>query len=398
MTRQTWQDAVNDIEQSAGVATLRQHQLAAVAGALLPTDMPRLVAAARLQTVLGDDIAGESISEVLEVQHELMESLQTTKVRITTPAANRSEARGWIEYLFLRRRQNALRRLEINAGDIVGYPDIEGAYEVSSIGEDGRVYFKGARTGSAWPDRLVVKARAGDVGREAQDVRRAAASRASLLGTTHELSQAKLFDLRPWKVEWQLGVGAIDKLAEVIETASDEKPIQMFLEQHPELLAALLGGRERFAVPRPSLGGKYEPDFLLADTDSLGIRWLLVELETPISAITLRTQNALDKSARRGVTQIQEWREWLQNNLDVARRPTRQDGLGLSDIRPNSEGLVLVGRRHLLGNSSSAVRSGASEQNSIRIHTYDWLVESLRSIIDFVGPPAVNPHLLKPPR
>ncbi|MGA8156299.1 MAG: hypothetical protein WB822_08835, partial [Rhodoplanes sp.] len=36
-------------------------------------------------------------------------------------------------------------------------------------------------------------------------------------------------------------------------------------------------------------------------------------------------KNELDASARRGVTQIREWREWLQNNLDMARRPVEQD-------------------------------------------------------------------------
>ena len=199
-----------------------------------------------------------------------------------------------------------------------------------------------------------------------------------------------------FKGNWEFD--AIDELAAIIETADDERPIQVYLEAHPELLGALLGGRDRFVIPRPSFGGKYEPDFLIADTDSMGIRWLLVELETPASSVTLSTQNALEKNARRGVTQIQEWREWLQNNLDGARRSLNRDGLGLADIRPNSEGLVLVGRRHALRGNGAAVRSAFAEQNSIRIHTYDWLVESLREIINFVGPSGLNPHVIRPPR
>ena len=398
MARQTWRDAVADIELAATRATARQHQLASVAGISLPAEMPQLVAAARLQSALGNDIGTEGTFEIHHAQLQLMEALQTTEFRITTPALNRAEARGWIAYLYLRRRQKALRRLELNAGDVVGYPEVDGAFEVSSIGSDGRVYFKGARTGSAWPDKLIVKARSNDHGVTAQNLRRNAANLASLLGTTHELSMAKLYDLRRWEVEGHLGIEAIDELAEVIETADDEKPIQVHLETHPELLGALLGGRDRFVIPRPSFGGKYEPDFLIADTDSMGIRWLLVELETPASSVTLSTQNALDKNARRGVTQIQEWREWLQNNLDGARRPVHRDGLGLADIRPNSEGLVIVGRRHALRTSGAAVRSAFAEQNSIRIHTYDWLVESLRNIIDFVGPSGLNPHVIQPPR
>lgn len=398
MPRDNWEDAVADIEITAARATARQHQLATIVGITLPAEMPQLVAAARLQTALGNDIGAEGIHEIHAAQSKLMDVLQTSEFRITTPAQNRAEARGWIAYLYLRRRQKALRSLQLNAGDVVGYPDVDVAFEVSSIGSDGRVYFKGPRAGSAWPDKLVVKARACDHSDKAQIFRRDAANRASLLGTTHELSMAKLHDLRRWEVQELLGMDAIDELVEVIEMADDERPIQLYLEAHPELLGALLGGRDRFVVPRPSFGGKYEPDFLIADTDSMGIRWLLVELETPTSSVTLSTQNALDKNARRGVAQIQEWREWLQNNLDTARRSVRRDGLGLSDIRPNSEGLVLVGRRHALRGNGAAVRSAFAEQNSIRIHTYDWLVESLREIIDFVGPSGLNPYVIKPPR
>jgi antiviral defense system Shedu protein SduA len=146
------------------------------------------------------------------------------------------------------------------------------------------------------------------------------------------------------------------------------------------------------------LAGKYVPDFLACDTDSLGLRWLLVELETPQSSITLSTKNELDASARRGVTQIKEWREWLQNNIDMARRPVEQDGLGLADIRPRSEGLVLVGRRTVLNDNAGAVRHPYREDDWIRIHTYDWLVESLFGILAFAGPPRASPHVIKPPR
>lgn len=397
MAYKHWRDATKSIEAATRPVTPRQHQLAAVAGIALAKDMPQLVAAARLQSALGDDIAFEGNFEILQTQHKLMDALQTAEFRITVPAENRAEARAWISYLYLRRRQRALCLLEIKTGDIVGYSDFESAFEISSIGGDGRVYFKGARTGSAWPDRLIVKAKLDDESDTAQSLRRTAANRASLIGTTHELSIAKLTDLRQWQIHEQITIDAIDELAEIIETARDESPIQTYLETHPELLGAIIGGRDRFLIPQPSFGGKYKPDFLIADTDSMGIRWLLVELETPLSKITLSKQNALDKNARRGVTQIHEWREWLLNNLDFARRSRRQDGLGLADIRPNSEGLVIVGRRHMLNSNGAAVRSTFVEENSIRIHTYDWLVERLRKIINFVGPSGLNPYVIQPP-
>jgi len=168
-----------------------------------------------------------------------------------------------------------------------------------------------------------------------------------------------------FQVDAPLTRQTVEELERVIESAQDESPIQAFIEKRPETLAALLGGNDRFVLPQHTLGGKHVPDFLASDTDSLGIRWVLVELETPQSSVTLATQNELDAVARRGVTQIKEWREWLQNNLDMARRSTSRDGLDLIDIRPMSEGLVLVGRRALLNDNSGAVRSSFREQNAI---------------------------------
>ena len=143
---------------------------------------------------------------------------------------------------------------------------------------------------------------------------------------------------------------------------------------------------------------KYIPDFLICDTNSAGVRWLLVELETPHSAITLNSRNDLDEVARKGVSQIKEWREWLQNNLGMARRSPREDGLGLVDVRPKSGGLVLVGRRARLKHNSGFVRNAIREDSAIRIHTYDWLVEQLLGNLQFNGPPALSPYVIPPPR
>jgi hypothetical protein len=146
------------------------------------------------------------------------------------------------------------------------------------------------------------------------------------------------------------------------------------------------------------LGSEFITDFVIGDVDSLGIRWVLVELETPASSVTLQGSHELEQHARKGVSQIKEWREWLQHNLDYASRSRQRNGLGLLDMRAGSEGLVLVGRSARLHDNSGAVRHSYREQNNIRIHTYDWLIGRLRGLLIFSGPPAGNPHLIQPRR
>jgi hypothetical protein len=396
MTRNNWQDAVADIQQTAQPATPRQHQLASIAGITLPQNMPQLIAAARLQTALGADIGSTNQFDINEGREDILAELETPTFRITTPPENRVEADAWIAFLRLKRREQALQNLELMAGDIVEVDGTDQAYEVSSIGSDGRVYFKGNGNRGAWPDQLSVLCRKDDNTEQSHEFRRKAANGAALRARVDSWTEAKRYELLRFKVEAPLTLQIVEELKRVIESAADERPIQAFIEAHPEALAALLGGSDRFVLPRPSLGGKYVPDFLASDTDSLGIRWIFVELETPQSHVTLTTRNDLDAAARKGVTQIKEWREWLQNNLDMARRPVSKDGLSLIDIRPRGEGLVLVGRRALLNENSDMVRNPYREENSIRIHTYDWFVERLFGIVAYVGPPRTSRDVLQP--
>lgn len=266
MTSDNWRDAVADIEKTTALATQRQHQLAAPGGS-----------------------AG-------------VDCLPLPKA----PSA-------------------CAGRLELMAGDIVEIDGSEQVAEISSIGSQGRVYFKGMGSGGAWPDQLIVRSRKDDNSAEARELRRQVANNAALSARIEFPNPAKLNQLCSYEVETALTLEVVEELQTVVDAAQDERPIQDFMEARPQTLAALLGGRDRFVLPRRSLAGKYVPDFLVCDTDSLGLRWVLVELETPKSSITLSTKNELDASARRGVTQIKEWREWLQNNLDMARRPIEQE-------------------------------------------------------------------------
>ena len=127
---------------------------------------------------------------------------------------------------------------------------------------------------------------------------------------------------------------------------------------------------------------------------SSGVRWILVELETPNSDTTLARSNQLDRHAREGVSQIKEWRERLLDNLDMARRSKQENGFGLPDIRPQAEGLVLVGRRDRLRENAHKLRNQLSEDSRIRMHTYDWLREQLEETISFNGPWANNPNAI----
>jgi hypothetical protein len=400
VTHDNWRSASADIAKTTCPATTKQHKIAALGEVKLPRNLPQLVAAARLQSALGTEIGAPEAAEVREVQEEIIRDLSTRSLRVTSKPQDSREAAAWIIYLRLKRRQTAIEKLQLSAGDIVEVNSNNSRQiaEVSSIGSNGRIHLKGGGGAGAWPDLITVLSRKDDDSRRARDLQREAANQVALRARADSWSLNKQRELEEFEIAAPLTEEHVEQLQEVIDSANDEKPIQQFLEANPQTLTAILTGRSRFLIPRRSLAGKYIPDFLISDLDSLGIRWLLVELETPRSSITMSRHNDLEANARRGVSQIREWREWLQNNLDIARRSKRDDGQGLIDIRPQSEGLVLVGRRMLLHQNSSAVRNRIIEENQIRIHTYDWLVEALRGTLLHSGPPVLNPHAIQAPR
>ena len=393
MTYAAWQDALSVIRARTSPCDNEQLQLAAVVGAELPDSLPRVVAAARLQSAIAERF-GLSQPTRSDPQMEFLAELACEASEDTPAPESKAEAQAWIKYFYLKRRAEALCHLRLNRGNLVSRSGSASQIdEVASIGDEGVVYFVGGRA-RAWPDELTVVAQSGDTSPPAKKARRTAANRASERSRSGQWSMAKAESLKQYIVPESADASDVEELRTAIESSSDERPLQELFKHQPRILASLLRGPDRYCIPEVRLGGRYVADFLLADVDSNGVRWILVELETPNSATALATSNQFDKHARKGVSQIEEWREWLQDNLDMARRSIQENGLGLPDIRPQAEGLVIVGRRDRLSPNAQKLRDQLSENSRIQMHTYDWLLERLEGVIDFSGPWATNPHAI----
>ena len=393
MTYTDWQDAFSAIRIRTSPCDDEQREFAVRIGVKLPKTLPRIVAAARLKSAT-DERLGLPQPGVTEGQVARLEELASQGSRNAPKPKNAAEAEAWIDYFHLKGRLEALRTLRLKKGDVVlkrgATSEVD---EVASIGDDGVVYFAGGRA-RAWPDELTVVAPAGDTSPLGMKARRTARNRASERSRRQHWSLAKAESLAQYAVAESGHAGDVEELGITIEAAREEGPLQELLQRRPRILASLIRGPQRFCIPKARLGRKYIPDFLLAEVDSSGIRWILVELETPDSATTLATGNNFDVHARKGVSQVKEWREWLQDNLDEARRPVEENGLGLPDIRPQAEGIVLVGRRERLRPNATKLRDQLFEDSRIRMHTYDWLQETLEGALKFTGPWGENPHKL----
>lgn len=165
-------------------------------------------------------------------------------------------------------------------------------------------------------------------------------------------------------------------LQALLDTDPNEASMHHFFEDNPKFLVQVLaGGHGRYQLSKKRLGADYVPDFLIAEASSIGIEWYAVELESPRSKEHKADGNPAN-SLNVALAQIRDWRQWLMNNLDYARRPKEEDGLGLIGIDSRVPGLIIIGRRHEYPERFNNFRRQTRDRESILIHSYDWLADA----------------------
>lgn len=373
-------------------ATGAQHELAGHLGIALPGDAPALLAAAILRDALGAIIDAPPKPASSE-QLEYVDDLSAWSTPADPQPSTHAIASALLTMLETRRALESLEVLQLRAGDVVvewRRSDLRNDDEldpkrlrlVASITDDGTVYFQGGGGHRARVDRLELVHRAGDDSDDAQKARGHAEAEArrhaDVIRRSDALNSVKVSQLRRWSVpERPILPHDVDEFRGVIETAGDEKPIQLYLQDHPHLLTGVLaGGHGRWLRPQARFGARYVADFLIAEADSIRIRWTLIELESPLVR-PMSADGEWLKEARHAQHQVQSWRHYIAENLDAARKDPQDEGLGLVDIDPGVPGLILISRRSIIGGDHAWVRRGLRLNSGIAMHTYDWLLDRI---------------------
>ena len=166
---------------------------------------------------------------------------------------------------------------------------------------------------------------------------------------------------------------------QLLATDPNEPDVHRFLAENPHFLVQTLGGGHgRFQISKPRFGSELIPDFVIAEASSIGIEWHLVELESPTLKVE-RKDGLPTQQVNHAIGQIRDWRTWLMYNLDYARRPIRQSGLGLVGIDPRAAGIIIIGRRQEHSERYNEFRRDMIDRERIVIHSYDWLLDVAQS-------------------
>ena len=77
-----------------------------------------------------------------------------------------------------------------------------------------------------------------------------------------------------------------------------------------------LGDKETYLFSEQKLGNDYVIDYMLIGKESGGYSLILVEFETPNTEYLISTANMESESVRRGLTQLQDWKRWIDSNRE----------------------------------------------------------------------------------
>src|SRR5262245_50748167 len=177
MPFRTWCEADEELAAATGPATPKQQKLGELAGRPMPLHMPRIVAAATLRLALAEELNLPAPRPISDRYKARLQILQRSSDPSISPQTE-EEAEAWVTYLRLVRRRETLSKLKLHEGDIVETKAADVA-EVSSIGQDGRVFFKGGRGFGSWPDLISIVARRDEHSDSATEARRQAENAAT---------------------------------------------------------------------------------------------------------------------------------------------------------------------------------------------------------------------------
>jgi len=194
----------------------------------------------------------------------------------------------------------------------------------------------------------------------------------------------KIRNTRDWKPDYlpeffvfwdKISSSDINGFRKALDSATRESDMQAHIEANPIMLIQHLGGGHgRWVIEQKRLGAEHVPDFVIADRNSLGYEWQVVEIESPKAAMFTKAGDPSSK-LNHAIRQIIDWRSWLKRNQDYASRIREKGGLGLIDIDSNVKGLIIIDRRNRIDDSTQERRRQLCIDLNIEIHTYDWLIE-----------------------
>jgi hypothetical protein len=165
----------------------------------------------------------------------------------------------------------------------------------------------------------------------------------------------------------------------VLNKAKNEKPLQAFFSKHPFLLVLAVPLHCCWLFPKPRLGGgKWIPDFLVCDYNSLGFKWTVIGLESPSMRATNRN-GSVSAGCHHAVQQILDYRRWVRDNALF------EEKQGYRGLNADCDGIVVIGRQDKNRSERERQRLADFRKQYIEIMSYDRFLIRIKEHLYYVN-------------
>lgn len=178
------------------------------------------------------------------------------------------------------------------------------------------------------------------------------------------------------------------KLNGVILNAKNESDVQRYIKFNKKwfipasiYLDYNFGHQETYLFSEQRLGNDYIVDYMLIGKDSGGYSLVLVEFETPNTEYLISTKNMESESVRKGLTQLQDWKRWLDSNREYFMKNIglREYGIDIPTYRIFYY-LVVSQRKHMTKAAVDVRGQSMFERYNTKIVTFDRLSENVMKL------------------
>lgn len=138
------------------------------------------------------------------------------------------------------------------------------------------------------------------------------------------------------------------------------------------------GHHDAYLFPEQKIGTDYIADYMLIGKNSDGYSIVLVEFEDANTDFILKSSNSEAESVRKGITQIRDWKRWMDSNKDFFMKDCGLHKFGIDIPTSRIYYYLVVSRREYMDERATELRSQiAYEMNNLKIVSFDRLVDNI---------------------
>jgi hypothetical protein len=179
-----------------------------------------------------------------------------------------------------------------------------------------------------------------------------------------------------------------DNFKSVIYDSGDEKSIQDHIKNNKKWFIAgsifqdyNFVHHEAYLFPELQLGEKYRVDYALLGKSSDGYSMVFVEFENANCDFILKNSNTESESVRKGITQINDWKLWIEDNREYFFRSLAFAEKNITIPLSRFFYCLVVSRRDKMDERATILRNRlCDEKKNTTIMTFDRLSDYIPAL------------------